>query len=244
MSAPDVQGFIEYWELEGAEYAQRGDYVWMAEQFPQQQDSQGLRVPQRVLEIGCGVGFGTAALIDAGYVVFAMDVLPACLEQTGRRVVSDRLMLQVADLENLSGEVNKILQHFAPDVVVCWLMGAPQDMTGAVQGDAGKAVAVYREKIHRRVAELASQLTTVQRLHFVDRTVIPWQAKDLARDTLVRYHLGKTTLDLPWQAVRSDAIYRKMAVPDANLADLRKSHPNLKSATATLASLCLRRTTS
>ncbi|MEY4592103.1 MAG: hypothetical protein RIR18_998 [Pseudomonadota bacterium] len=239
MSAPDVQGFIEYWEAEGAEYAQRGDYAWMAEQLP---GAQGMRLPQRVLEIGCGVGFGTAALIDAGNAVFAMDVLPECLEATGRRVVSDRLMLQAADLENLSDEVKKILQHFAPDAVVCWLMGAPQNMTGAVQGDAGKAVAAYREKIHRKVAELASQLTMVQRLHFVDRTVIPWQAKDLARDTLVRYHLNKTVVDLPWQAVRGDAMYRKMAVPDANLADLRKSHPNLKSATATLASLCLHRT--
>ena len=241
MSGATVTDFIEYWVNEGAEYAHRGDYAWMAEQLP---GAQGMRVPQRVLEIGCGVGFGTEALIEAGNAVFAMDVLPACLEETGRRVVSDRLMLQVADLENLSNEVKKILQHFAPDAVVCWLMGAPQDMTGAVQGDAGKAVAAYREKIHRKVAELAAQLTTAQRLHFVDRTVIPWQAKDLARDTLVRYHLNKTVVDLPWQAVRGDAMYRKMAVPDGDLADLRKSHPKLKSATATLASLCLRRTTS
>lgn len=239
MSAPDVQGFIEYWENEGAEYAQRGDYAWMAEQLP---GAQGMQVPQRVLEIGCGVGFGTEALINAGHSVLAADVLPACLEATQRRVQSDRLMVQAADLDNLSDEVKKILQHFAPDAVVCWLMGAPQDMTGAVQGDAGKAVAAYRERIHRKVAELATNLSTVQRIHFVDRTVIPWQAKDLARDTLVRYHLGKTTLDLPWQAIRSDAMYRKMAVPDANLADIRKSHPALKSAAATLASLCLRRT--
>jgi SAM-dependent methyltransferase len=238
MSAPDVRGFIEYWEAEGADYALRGDYAWMAEQLP---GAQGMHLPQRVLEIGCGVGFGTEALIQAGNTVFAIDLLPECLEVTKARVVSERLTLTSADLENLSDEVHAALAHFAPDAVVCWLMGAPQDMTGAVQGDAGQAVAAYRERLHRKVAELAAKLPTVQRLHFVDRTVIPWQAKDLARDTLVRYHLSKTTLDLPWQAVRGDAMYRKMAVPDADLAHLRKSHPALKSAVATLASLCLRR---
>ena len=237
MSGVNTSDFIGYWEAEGADYAQRGDYGWMAEQLTAGQYQQTLRV----LEIGCGVGFGSQALVKAGHNVLAVDVLHECLDVTQRRVDSEQLQVLSADLESLPDETLQALRDYAPEAVVCWLMGAPQDMTGAVQGDAGQAVAAYRERVHRKVAEVASTLASCVVLHFVDRTVIPWQAKDLARDTLVRYHLGKTTLDLPWQAIRADAMYRKMAVPDGDLAQLRKSHPALKSAVPTLASLRMRR---
>lgn len=237
MSGANTADFIAYWVEEGAAYAQRGDYAWMAEQVTAGKTSG----PLRVLEIGCGVGFGTQALIQAGHTVLAVDVLPACLAATTERVQSDQLQTCELDLESPADDALAKIQDFAPEAVVCWLMGAPQDMTGAVQGDAGQAVAAYRERVHRKLAELASSWPTARVLHYIDRTVIPWQAKDLARDTLVRYHLSKTVVDLPWQAVRADAMYRKMAVPDADLAQLRKSHPALKSATATLASLRLSR---
>lgn len=235
MSGVNVSDFIVYWEQEGAQYAQRGDYAWMAEQL-----MTGTQQSLRVLEIGCGVGFGTQALLAAGHTVLAVDVLPECLAATQQRNSGDGLSVLALDLEAVTEDAETMISAFKPDAVVCWLMGAPQDMTGAVQGDAGQAVAAYRERMHRKVAEL-STASSASVLHLVDRTVIPWQAKDLARDTLVRYHLNKTVVDLPWQAVRSDAMYRKMAVPDADLAPLRKSHPALKSAVATLASLRLRR---
>lgn len=235
MSGVNVADFIVYWQEEGAQYAQRGDYAWMAEQVTATKQQ-----PLRVLEIGCGVGFGTQALLAAGHTVLAVDVLPECLDVTRQRNPSELLQVLAMDLEVLSTDTESTIDAFKPDAVVCWLMGAPQDMTGAVQGDAGQAVAAYRERMHRKVAEL-STASGATVLHLVDRTVIPWQAKDLARDTLVRYHLSKTVVDLPWQAVRADALYRKMAVPDADLAPLRKSHPALKSAVATLASLRLHR---
>lgn len=235
MSGVNVSDFIAYWEEEGAQYAQRGDYAWMTEQLTAHK-----KLALRVLEIGCGVGFGTQALLEGGHTVLAMDVLPACLDVTRQRNPGNALTVSHLDLEAMTADAESAIDAFQPDAVVCWLMGAPQDMTGALQGDAGQAVAAYRERMHRKVAAL-STATGATVLHLVDRTVIPWQAKDLARDTLVRYHLGKTVLDLPWQAVRADAMYRKMAVPDADLAPLRKSHPALKSAVATLASLRLRR---
>ena len=54
MSGATVAEFIAYWEGEGQAYVRRGDYAWMA----------GLVPGQRVLEIGCGIGFGTQALVD------------------------------------------------------------------------------------------------------------------------------------------------------------------------------------
>lgn len=80
------------------------------------------------------------------------------------------------------------------------------------------------------MAELAASLPTVQSLHYVDRTVIPWQAKDIGRDTLVGYHNGKTLSDLPFAGERRNALYRKLEDNAADMARMMKTHPSLKGA--------------
>ena len=231
MSGATVADFIGYWEVEGLGYVKRGDYEWMASLVP----------GQRVLEIGSGVGFATQALAARGLTVLAVDALAECLAATQARVEGKDVTLLQADLTALSGEQRAQLKAFAPDTVVCWLMGAPAETTGASPTDAGQAVAAYREKIHRLVAELALSLPTVKALHYVDRTAIPWQAKDIGRDTLVRYHSGKTLLDLPFTAERRNALYRKLDDSVVDMAQIRKSHPSLKSVVPTLASLLAER---
>ena len=231
MSGATVAEFIGYWESEGQAYVRRGDYDWMAALVP----------GQRVLEIGCGVGFATQALARRGLAVLSIDSLSECLELTRQRVEGSDVTLLQADLTALTDEQRAAIEAFAPDTVVCWLMGAPAETTGAVATDAGRAVIAYREKLHRLVAELAASLPTVQVLHFVDRTAIPWQAKDIGRDTLVSYHGGKTLLDLPFVAERKHALYRKLGDDTVNNAPNRKTHPSLKGVVPTLASLLVER---
>jgi SAM-dependent methyltransferase len=231
MSGSTIADFIGYWETEGQRYVRHGDYEWMASLVP----------GQRVLEIGCGLGFATEALAARGLSVLAVDSLADCLEATRQRVAGKDVSLLQAELTALTAEQRAALEAFAPDTVVCWLMGAPAETTGARPGDAGQAVSAYREKIHRLVAELAACLPTVKALHFIDRTAIPWQAKDIGRDTLVRYHLGKTVLDLPFAAERRNALYRKLDDNTAELAKMRNSHPAMKSVVPTLASLLVER---
>ncbi len=231
MSGTTVTEFIGYWETEGQAYVRRGDYDWMAALVP----------GQRVLEIGCGVGFATQALARRGLTVLSIDSLGECLELTRQRVEGADVTLLLADLTALTDAQRAAIEAFAPDTVVCWLMGAPAETTGALPTDAGRAVIAYREKLHRLVAELAAGLPTVQALHFVDRTVIPWQAKDIGRDTLVNYHGGKTLLDLPFVAVRANALYRKLGDDTVNNAPNRKMHPSLKGVVPTLASLLAER---
>lgn len=231
MSGATVAEFIGYWEAEGLAYVRRGDYEWMASLVP----------GKRVLEIGCGVGFATQALASRGLAVLSIDSLAECLEATRPRVAGNDVTLLLADISNLTDEQRAAIEAFAPDTVVCWLMGAPAEVTGATPSDAGKAVIAYREKVHRVVAELAASLPTVQFLHFVDRTVIPWQAKDIGRDTLVGYHNGKTLADLPLAGERRNALYRKLEDNAADMARMMKTHPSLKGAVATLASLLAER---
>ncbi len=232
MSGQTIAEFMAYWEAEGQAYVRRGDYDWMAAQVP----------GRRVLEIGCGVGFSTAALLRRGLAVLAVDSLAECLEATRQRAGGGELSLLQADLAALSGEQNATIAAFQPDTVVCWLMGAPAEVTGASASEAGQqAVSAYRERLHRLVAELASNLPSVRTLHLVDRTAIPWQAKDIGRDTLVRYHNEKTLRDLPFAGERRHALYRKIDDGVAPMAQFRKSHPALKSVVPTLASLLAER---
>ncbi|HXE38320.1 MAG TPA: class I SAM-dependent methyltransferase [Azonexus sp.] len=231
MSGATIADFIGYWEVEGQNYVRRGDYEWMASLVP----------GRRVLEIGSGVGFATQALAARGLSVLALDALAECLEATRQRVEGQAVTLLQAELTALSAEQRARIEAFAPDAVVCWLMGAPAETTGATASDGGQAVVAYREKIHRLVAELAASLPTVRALHFVDRTAIPWQAKDIGRDTLVSYHTGKTLRDLPFAADRRNALYRKLDDNTAELAKLRNSHPAMKSVVPTLASLLAER---
>lgn len=231
MSGPRQGEFLDYWATEGAVYARRGDYDWMAAQV------QG----QRILEIGCGLGFGTEALLRRGAAVLAVDNLPECLEATRQRVAAHAAQASFlrADLMALSDEDRRALADFAPQTVVCWLMGAPAEVTGATQGDGGKAVVAYRQQVHRAVAELAATLAGVKELHLVDRTAIAWAAKDVGRDILVNYHLGKTLLDLPWQTSRDEARYRKLE--GVNLGMAGPVHGALRGAVPVLASLRISR---
>lgn len=230
MSGATVAEFLGYWQDEGERYARHGDYAWMA----------GLVPGRRVLEIGCGPGFSTQALAARGLAVLALDALPECLAATQGRVAGADVALLAADLAALGEAERGRIAAFAPETVICWLMGAPADITGAEAADAGQAVVAYREKMHRLVAELAAGLPTVRALHLVDRTLIPWQAKDIGRDTLVGYHLGKTLRDLPFSAERRHALYRKLEDAAAP-ASSRPSHPAFKGAVPVLASLLAER---
>ena len=233
MSGTTVVEFLAYWQKEGDAYVRRGDYEWMAAQVP----------GQRILEIGCGLGFGTQALVGRGLAVLAIDTLPECLAATRERLgdTDNGVTFIQADIAALTAEQQAAMAIFAPDTVVCWLMGAPADTTGAAAGDGGKAVVAYREAVHRQVAELAAALPSVRWLHLVDRTAIPWQAKDIGRDTLVNYHLGKTLRDLPFSAQRGNALYRKLEGSALEMAQLRRAYPSLKGVVPTLASLMAER---
>jgi SAM-dependent methyltransferase len=217
MTAAAIASFLDYWQKEGDSYTRHGDYAWMASLAP----------GQRILEIGCGPGFSTAALADRGLTVLTVDALPECLAAMQARVASARVAPLLADMTALTDEQRRQITAFAPATVVCWLIGAPAENIDGNAADAGKAVAAYREKIHRLSAELAASLPSVRALHLVDRTAIAWQAKDIGRDTLARYHLGQTLRDLPFTTSRQHALYRKMNADPASALALPPAFKNI-----------------
>ncbi|MDR2839411.1 MAG: class I SAM-dependent methyltransferase [Azonexus sp.] len=235
-AATTIADFLDYWQDEGERYARHGDYAWMADL------ASSVTPGRRILEIGCGPGFSTAALVERGLSVLVVDALPECLAATQKRIGNAELATLAADIAALTDEQRGQIAAFAPQTVVCWLMGAPAEITEGSAADAGQAVVAYREKTHRAVAEFAASLPGVGALHLVDRTAIAWQAKDIGRDTLVRYHLGKTLRDLPFAATREQALFRKLAADPATLqAAARALPPAFKNAIPALASLIAKR---
>ena len=80
MSPATVAGFVGYWQAEGEAYARAGDYAWMASLVP----------GRRVLEIGCGPGFGTRALVErSGY----SDLLRLTAAASGAKYSDGKLTL-------------------------------------------------------------------------------------------------------------------------------------------------------
>ena len=193
------------WQAEGDKHWRAGDYAWMAERV----------AARRVLEIGCGAGFGTLALAQRGISTLVVEPLSDCIAIAGARVrdaagqdAAPANFIQAA-VGELDGSARERIREFSPEWIVCWLMGAEetefdQDLPIA------QAVQQHREAVHRQVAELAADLPSVAAVHLVDRTAFPWKIKDTARETMVLYHQATTFAGLPFSVGRPDTLYRKL----------------------------------
>ena len=216
-SGIEVMPAFVRWQHEAEKHDRAGDYGWMAEQL----------APCRVLEIGCGVGFGTRALQARGFEVLALEPVRDCIAIASSRCSEDLARTQSGvaakflqgSVEQSRVEIDRAgatcegiradIERFAPEWVICWLMGA-DDQALDRQLPPAQAVQKYREAVHRQVAELAASLSSVQGVHLVDRTAFPWKIKDTARETLLVYHQATTFSGLPFALTIKDALYRKL----------------------------------
>lgn len=197
---------VDRWAEEGGRHWRAGDYAWMAVQVG----------PRRVLEIGCGAGFGTQALVEAGASVLSLEPEAACRDLAAARLAgtgpgSSRI-LDASVGQVVPPETRQAITDFAPEWVVCWLMGGSDEAVRASAPNAPRhqAVQAFREAAHRHAVELAVSLPTVTAIHLVDRTAFPWKIKDTARDTLVLYHMATTFKDTPFSLRKEDTMYRKL----------------------------------
>lgn len=193
------------WFAEEEKHARHGDYAWLTERL-------GPANGRRVLEIGCGGGFSTAALLGAGFQVLTLEPEAACRAAAAMRCGA-RFQSVAGALGALSAEAAADILAFDPEVIVCWMIGVAEASLPPAAHPA-EQVRLAREAIHRAVATHAVAWPHADLIHLADRTAFPWKIKDIGRETQVKYHLATTCRDLPLAATIGDALFRKLEPRD------------------------------
>ena len=198
--AEPLDATLSRWREESAVLERDGVYAWLCDRI----------VGRRVLEIGCGFGASTAALVSAGKAVFALDNRLDCLQATQQRIPD--ATYGVADVHHYDARLLDDLKTFAPDTVVCWLAGAPAE---SLPRDVPAAYAVMQHRLHlqQSVLRLAASLDGIQTVHLADRTAFPWKMKDAGRQTMMRLIETVVIADAPFSLSAADVQFRKLTRP-------------------------------
>lgn len=109
--------YAEQWNLSEKYFYEKNRYHWMANK---------LEGYDTVLEIGCGTGYSTLALVELGHTVIAIDKNPDCIKKAKELVEkngkSDRVIFIEGDItdEKFRQTLNENCEF---DIVVCWNVG-------------------------------------------------------------------------------------------------------------------------
>jgi SAM-dependent methyltransferase len=186
--------YADEWLASAEGFRSQGDYAWMAQQ---------LAVQGWVLEVGCGVGISTEALLIAGCRVVVVDNNPDLIAKAKSRLsaanyrfkdgqASQIATYPTADDADVVFVEASILdpQLFVPgdySAICCWLIGAaPGDIAPVVgvptEDFEGPEMPRYRLTLQERCFDLGRQLLKSGGVvHLVDRSLAYWSHKDQAR---------------------------------------------------------------
>lgn len=128
----------------------------------------------KILEFGCGTGLATRKLAE-NHEILSLDNNIVLLEKarTNLESNSDKVQIHQCDFFAFTEKDKKIIQDFAPDVVIGWNIGT----SGQGQEErASKNLKLldkakdYREKVEDIIMEISSALESVQIVNLVHRT--------------------------------------------------------------------------
>ncbi|WP_367599360.1 methyltransferase domain-containing protein [Pseudomonas fulva] len=116
------KAYIKSWGINSEGHLAQGHYTWMAERvkgFP------------RTLEIGCGVGYSTLALLQQGHTVVCVEENPQCIAATRQRLVDEGFCVEV-----ISRETPVSLDENAYRLIYSKIAEAPEADCLLIEGDA------------------------------------------------------------------------------------------------------------
>ncbi|WP_219097858.1 bifunctional 2-polyprenyl-6-hydroxyphenol methylase/3-demethylubiquinol 3-O-methyltransferase UbiG [Pseudomonas sp. UMAB-40] len=215
------------WAVEASSFAKHGDYAWMASFLPKRQP---------VLEIGCGSGASTLALIQAGHPVVSVEQNEHMAEAAYDLLLSQGISVKRHTLDDLTPEglatehqahivlgdvfdvgISSRLPADYFNAMTCWLIGStPAFVNATLAEHAGEPEnwdpADYRWLIHQRCVALSKEILKAKSsLHFVDRAGISsWASKDQYRQGWAEGYNEK--LKLGGLLVTKDIMFRKFSV--------------------------------
>lgn len=116
------KAYIKSWGINSEGHLAQGHYTWMAERvkgFP------------RTLEIGCGVGYSTLALLQQGHTVVCVEENPQCIAATRQRLVDEGFCVEV-----IAREAPVSLDENAYRLIYREIAEAPEADCLLIEGDA------------------------------------------------------------------------------------------------------------
>lgn len=116
------KAYIKSWGINSEGHLAQGHYPWMAERvkgFP------------RILEIGCGVGHSTLALLQQGHTVVCVEENPQCIAATRKRLADEGFCVEV-----IARETPVSLDENAYRLIYSEIPEAPEADCLLIEGDA------------------------------------------------------------------------------------------------------------
>lgn len=111
--------YAEQWDVSAKFFYEQGYYAWMA---------QKIEKFHTIVEIGCGTGYSTLALLEAGHKVIAIEKNYDCIVKakkllTDNRITTDNVVFIEGDIAEDTLR-NSICSKFEFDAVLCWNTGS------------------------------------------------------------------------------------------------------------------------
>lgn len=115
----DTQDYANQWDVSAQYFYNKKYYSWM---------EQAICEFHTVVEIGCGTGYSTLTLIEAGHKVIAIDKNADCIAKAKKLLCSkgicdDRVIFVEGDIAEDSFR-DEIVSTFSFDAVLCWNTGS------------------------------------------------------------------------------------------------------------------------
>lgn len=200
--AMNAHQYADEWQRNADAFFSAGHYNWMSEQLGE---------VKKVIEIGCGSGASTEALVMQGRQVLVIESNEYCAKKARERLNFKDYATELISVEHLadlsawndpgvkflvvdvlSAELEQRLPADWCDAIVCWMTGSHPEHIGTVLGKPfmqfqGSEMPTYRSKIQGRCYELGIKAMKSEGVvHIVDRGAIrSWADKDQMRLELV-----------------------------------------------------------
>jgi hypothetical protein len=217
--------YAQEWQESAEAFFSASHYNWMSEQ---------LGDAKRVIEVGCGSGASTEALVRTGRQVLVIESNQHCAEIADGRLSSKGIAAELISADRLtnllswdeagvkllvedvlSTELEQRLPHGWFDAIVCWMTGSNPEHIGIAIGKPymqfdGSEMPMYRSKVQERCYELGLlAMKSGGIVHVVDRAAIrSWADKDQMRLELAKT-LGATA-GSRYSLTKSDCFLRKL----------------------------------
>lgn len=167
------------WDESAKYFYENGYYSWM---------SQKLADYNTIVELGCGTGYSTLALIENGFNVIAIDKNASCLEKakellSSKGVLDSQVVFIEGDITDEYFRKSLITLH-SFDVVVCWNIGSYWS----------------KEMMQYYVPHMIEYGLNVQQIKENPESsyseLIVWSACGLAKAKGVPFHIVERTLEI------------------------------------------------